>query len=209
VATLALTGCMRLEMQASVDAETDTVSGSFITAVEKKVLTMENRTLEQGWDITQKHLAEVPKGDRVEVFDDGTYYGRRIVYDRQPLSKFTYVRHVGDRYVFELDGAGPLQRLDQGAKGLLKELNISISFTFPGKVLEHDPKGVVRGGNTVSWKMALSEFTSIRAVSQEKPGFPWALLLLVAGLFAALIAVGLAVLLVRTRRRQTMQLAVD
>ncbi|HZM81671.1 MAG TPA: hypothetical protein VFC19_38610, partial [Candidatus Limnocylindrales bacterium] len=88
VAALTLTGCMKLDMDLSIDPRNDTLNGAFIVAVHKNVLTMEGKTAEQGFAATEKGLKEIPPGTRSEVYDDGMFYGRRIIFEQYPLAEF-------------------------------------------------------------------------------------------------------------------------
>jgi hypothetical protein len=82
----------------------------------------------------------------------------------------------------------------------LANLEITISVTFPGKVIEHDRQSILQD-RTVVWRMKLADFRGIKAVSQEQSTFPWMLLAIVTGLFGTLVVAGILVLALRMNRK--------
>jgi hypothetical protein len=209
IAAFALTGCMKLDMDLSIDGRDDTLNGSFIVAVDKNVLTMDGKTAEEGYALTEANLKQVPPGTRSEVYDDGRFYGRRIIFERHPLAEFNRqnpsasITHEGDRYVFRMDGTDPVaDSTPAELVGALANMEITISITFPGKVIEHDQQSILQD-RTVIWKMKLADFRAIRAVSEEESEFPWMLLAIVTGVFGTLVVAGILVLALRMGRRPT------
>jgi len=207
VAALTLTGCMKLDMDLSIDPRNDTLNGSFIVAVHKNILTLDGKTAEEGFANTEKNLKEIPPGTRSEVYDDGMFYGRRIIFERYPLAEFNRqnpsasITHQDGKYTFRMDGTNPVA--DSTPAQLitaLANLEITISVTFPGKVIEHDRQSTLQD-RTVVWKMKLADFRAIKAVSQEESTFPWMLLAIVAGLFGTLVVAGILVLALRLGRK--------
>jgi hypothetical protein len=207
VAALTLTGCMKLDMELSIDPRNDTLNGTFVVAVDKNVLTMEGKTAEEGWTTTESGLRELPEGTRSDIYDDGRFYGRKIIFERYPLAEFNRknpsasITHADGRYTFRMDGTNPVaDSTPPELDGALANLEITISVTFPGKVIERDKQGTLQD-RTVVWKMKLADFREIRAVSQEEPTFPWMLLAIVIGVFGTLIVAGILVVALRLRRK--------
>ncbi|HZM84112.1 MAG TPA: hypothetical protein VFC19_50985 [Candidatus Limnocylindrales bacterium] len=207
VAAVTLTGCIKLDMDLTIDPRNDTLNGSFIVAVNKNVLTMEGKTAEQGFANTESGLKEIPEGTRSEVYDDGMFYGRKIIFERYPLAEFNRknpsasITHKEGKYTFRMDGTNPVAD-STPAKLItaLANLEITISVTFPGKVIEHDQQSTLQD-RTVVWKMKLADFREIKAVSQEESTFPWMLLAIVTGLFGTLVVAGILVLALRLNRK--------
>lgn len=207
IAAFALTGCMKLDMNLSIDPRNDTLNGTFIVAVDKNVLTMGGKTAEEGFATTEKTLKEIPAGTRSEVYDDGKFYGRKIIFDKYPLAQFNRqspsasVVHQDRQYIFRMDGTNPVAASTPAQLlNALANFEITIAVTFPGKVIEHDPQSTLED-RTVRWRMKLADFRAIRAVSQEESSFPWMLLVVVAGLFGVLVVTGIVVLALRLNRR--------
>ena len=209
IAAFALTGCMKLDMDLSIDGRNDTLNGSFIVAVDKNVLTMDGKSAEEGYAKTEAGLRELPAGTRSEVYDDGRFYGRRILFERYSLVEFNRqnpsasIVHEGDKYVFSMDGTNPVASSTPAQLvTALANMEITISVTFPGKVIEHDQQSILQD-RTVIWKMKLADFRAIRAVSQEESGFPWMLAAIVTGLFGTLVVAGILVMALRMNRKPT------
>jgi LppM domain len=207
LAAFTLTGCMKLDMALSIDPHSDALNGSFIVAVDKMVLTIDGKTPEEGFATTEKNLKDVPAGTRSEVYDDGKYYGRKIIFEGYPLAEFnrqnpsTNITHEDGRYIFRMDGGAPVANsTPEQLVAVLANIEITIAVTFPGKVIEHDTQSIVHD-RTVVWKMKLTDFKQIRAVSQEGSSFPWLLLAIVTGLFGALVIAAIVVFALRMNRR--------
>jgi hypothetical protein len=207
IAGFALTGCMKLDMDLSIDGGSDTLNGWFIVGVDRNVLTMEGRTVEEGYAVSERSLKELPSGTRSEVYDDGRFYGRKIIFERYALADFNRdnlsasITHSNGKYTFAMDGSNPVAASTPAQLvTALANMEIIISVTFPGKVIEYDRQGILQD-RTVIWKMKLAEFRAIRAVSQEGESFPWLLLAIVVGLFGTLVVAGIVVLVLRLGRR--------
>ena len=207
IAAFALTGCMKLDMDLSIDPRNDTLNGSFIVALDKNILTMDGKTAEESYAKTEKGFKDVPAGTRSEVYDDGRYYGRRIIFESYPLAEFNRqspsasITHQDRKYIFGMDGTNSVAASTPATLvNALANIEITISVTFPGKVIEHDPQSTLQD-RTVVWKMKLADFRAIRAVSQEEPTFPWMLLAIVTGLFGTLVVAGILVLALRLNRK--------
>lgn len=207
IAAFTLTGCMKLDMDLSIDPGNDTLNGTFIVAIQRTVLTMGNKTPEEGFANTEKTLKEIPPGTRSEVYDDGLYYGRRIIFERYPLAEFNSrnpsasIKHEEGKYFFQMSGTNAVNySTPQNLVAALANLEITISVTFPGKVIEHDRQSTLQD-RTVVWKLKLADFGAIRAVSQEESTFPWMLAAIVTGVFGVLVVAGILVLALRLNRK--------
>jgi hypothetical protein len=207
IAAFALTGCMKLDMDLSIDGRSDTLSGRFIVAIDKNLLTLNGKTPEEAYAASERGLRELPAGSRSEVYDDGRFYGRKIIFERYPLAEFNRqnpsgsISHEDGKYIFTMDGSNPVADSTPAALATaLANLEITISVTFPGKVIEHDRQSTVQD-RTVIWKLKLADFRSIRAVSEEEQRFPWMLLAMVTGLFGVFVVAGIVVLALRLGRK--------
>lgn len=207
LACFALTGCVKLEMAIKIDPGNETLDGSFIVAVSRPVLTQDGRSVEQGFALTEQNLKQVPQGTRSEVFDDGKFYGRKIIFDAYPIAEFNRlnpavsITHADGKFAFRADGSDAIPTtVPPEVQKVLEEVEIIIAVTFPGKVIDNDSAATVRG-TTVNWRMKLADFGQIQATSQEAEDFPWLLLVTVTGLFGALVIVGIIVLALRMNRK--------
>ncbi|WP_117212968.1 LppM family (lipo)protein [Allorhizocola rhizosphaerae] len=210
VAISALTGCMKIDFALTVDGERDVVNGSLVFAVAMPILTLQGQTPEQGWANVEDELSELPEGSRAEIYDDGTFYGRRIHFENMPFSEFNAapegprIAHENGRYIFTFEtnatelgdvATVPVEMLNE-----IQKIEYRVSVTFPGDVVERDDKAVLQG-RTVTWTLRVSENHDLRAVAEEPEGFPWLLLGLVAGLFGLLVLAGIVALAMRMSRR--------
>ena len=152
-----------------------------------------------------------PKGAKTEVYDDGKYYGKKIIYDDLPLTDFNTgekgapsITHANGKYVFTADldtGADGLGPQAEMVKPFLSSLQITFAVTFPGKVVEHDAKAVV-DGDTVRWNVALGGKNELRAVAEEGSAFPWLVVAVVGGVLGLAVIIGIVLLAVRLTRRK-------
>lgn len=207
VAAFLLTGCLKLDAELSIDPSNDTLNGSFIVALSKNVLTMNGKTAEEGFSAAEKTFKDVPPGTRSEIYDNGMFYGRKIIFDRYPMAEFNRLNrsasftHADGRYVFRADGTDPVNTSTPAELlAHLANFEITISITFPGKVIEHDSQSTLED-RTVVWRLKLADFGPIRAVSEEESTVPWMLLAIVTGLFGTMIVAGILVLALRLNRR--------
>lgn len=208
VTAVMLTGCMKIDMSLTIDGGRDTVNGSLIFAVDKQVLALSGKSPEESFKDTQGSLdADMPKGTRTEVYDDGKFYGQKIIYDNVAFSEFSAskgapkITHENGRYIFTMAADMSSKPGFPGGQQILSSIEVKITVTFPGDVIEHDPKATV-SGKTASWTLKMSENHELRAVSEEGASFPWLLLGAVAGLFGLLVIAGIVVLAIRMNRRE-------
>ena len=209
LAALTLSGCMKLELELFV--ADDTVSGSFIYAVERELLATGQKSASQTIEDALKGVGAMPKGSRTETYEDAKYYGRKVIFDKMPLAEFNRkdgsgprIVHSGGLYTFTLDGDTSTFDLGEGAqvygyRAILDEAEVRIAITFPGKVIERDNLATL-DGNTVNWRVKLRSKHQFKAVAEEPPSFP---LLIVAGVGAvAVIALVAGLILFAVSRRK-------
>ncbi|HCT75576.1 MAG TPA: hypothetical protein DGG94_15440 [Micromonosporaceae bacterium] len=209
-ATFALAGCMKVEMNLTVNGEQDTINGSMIFAMDKAVLTMNGKSPEEAFAGTANEIKELPKGSRSEVYDDGKFYGRRIIFENMTFEEFNRAEpgaprftHQDGKYTFGMDA--DMSNADLGPqsaviKPILDTIELKIAVTFPGKVIERDNLAEL-SGNTVSWKLKMGSAHKLNAVAEEPATFQWLLVAGVGGLFGILVVVGIVVLAIRLNRR--------
>ncbi|WP_062389089.1 LppM family (lipo)protein [Demequina iriomotensis] len=199
VATLALSGCLRMEMSFTLH-EDDTVDGAMLIAIEKGVgeaMGMSDEDLLSELD-AESGLDGVD-GATVEPYDDGDYVGQTITFENQPLdatdavdSGLTITRE-GDEFIVTGEGASA-EDLEQ--MGELPGAVITMSVTFPGEVTEHN--GTLEG-TTVTWDMLDSpaELSARGGATVGGGGLPTALWVAIGAVVIAAVAVGVVVALRR------------
>ncbi|MCK9796092.1 hypothetical protein M1843_20310 [Isoptericola sp. 4D.3] len=211
VGLLALAGCMKVDVDMTLSEE-DTASGTMIMAFSNQLA--ETMGMEPGelWDQASSELeAGLPEGATQEPWSDDEYTGTEITYTDVPLDQLELggagtaqdaglsITREGDEYVVagQTDMSQDLGQLGDLPEGLQDALDVQISITFPGEVIEAN--GTV-DGNTVSWAPQMGEVTEFQARGSAETGssFPW----WVVGLVVGLIVIGLVVwLVVRNNRR--------
>lgn len=170
------------------------------------------------FDELRRKLPALPAGNETR-YETPDVYGVLISYRDKPLAEFSgggvkLVRD-GDRYRFTLSldptrwGEQAARYDPQAQQDFLRSLSLEISVTFPGRVL--DTNGAVYD-RSASWKLIADQPkpAELRAVAEAAAspsasagttpaaGVPW--LLVVGGAVVALLAAGVAVLLLRRPR---------
>ncbi|MDG4797236.1 DUF3153 domain-containing protein [Micromonospora sp. WMMD1082] len=213
----ALSGCMQLNAGFTVNAD-DTVSGQLLLTAERKVLTLNNRTVEAGFAELRQNIPTLPVGPETR-YEDATHFGSQINYRNVPLAQFSSeslsIIRDGDRYVFALPldpkkyGGKVAEQDPQNQARFMLLMSFEITVTFPGRVLDVSTGGQVND-RTVTWRVNPNEEkpTELRAVAEAPPrpsaaadsedtggGIPW--LLIAAGTVVLLLVAVLVVLLLR------------
>lgn len=208
LAVATLSGCFRFDMRVQV-GEDDTVSGSYVVAVDRSVLEMTGQDVDEllgtGADGPSGLLGEDGGVQvREEPYEDEDAVGRQYVFDAVPFAVFNgegmTLAHADGRYT--LDGTLPASTGDTDL-GMSVQADIRIAFTFPGDVEETNGQVDPDDPRTVSWTGDGTQDLVLQAVASEA-GAPW-LGLAVAGGAGLLLAggvVALVVVLVRRRRRR-------
>jgi hypothetical protein len=210
VAALTLTGCMKLEMDITIGADDDTVSGSLIYAVDKEVLKqVPGTTPRQVINDVLPKLKAMPAGTRSEPYEDTKYLGHKVIFERMPLAEFNRkdgtgprIVHSGGLYTFTLNGDTATMDLgpDLAYYDILNNTEVRISVAFPGRVIERDNLATL-DGQTVSWRVKMGSKHQFKAVSEGPSTFPWPLVAGVSALFGILAVVGIIALVIRLNRR--------
>jgi hypothetical protein len=216
----ALAGCMTIDGDLRVDPD-ETVSGTFIVAVERTALvaskTSEEKFLSQ-MDRWNANLTIPASGQaRVERYVTDELVGKRYVYTKVPLHDFNVeggwrIKHDGHWYVVdgEVDFSGVADQPGIDPEAISKGWNVTVRITFPGEV--QFANGEI-DRRTVTWRPVYGHKTSLTAGAEDQPpsGFTMpdlrkfsgpALLLLIAGAVGEVLVVTVAALLVRRRRAQ-------
>ncbi|WP_084079397.1 LppM family (lipo)protein [Demequina sp. NBRC 110057] len=201
VSALALTGCIRVEMNVTLN-EDDTVSGDMLMAVESGSGEL--------LGVTDDELIDQMFGDVDSSFPDGEvtdyaeddYIGKQVSFDEQPFSALDFdsdelsITREDDEYVVE--GALSVGEEAGDLSDLPSEASMTLSLTFPGEVTETNGE-LDDSGRTVTWDLIDGpETIEARGGATADGSFPlW--IVLVVGL-ALGVGAGI-VLVVVTRRR--------
>ncbi|MFN3866062.1 MAG: LppM family (lipo)protein [Demequina sp.] len=206
VTVLALTGCVRVEMNVTL-AEDDTASGDFIFAVSQELLAIAG---EEGLEDLLGADETIPGGttERYESADDNgdgspDFVGSRTTFSGLPLEDFDAageglrLSRDGDDYV--VSGAADDLSGQTGGEELPADASATLSVTFPGKVSHHN--GVL-DGTTVTWNL-LEQPGELEARGSATAGgeFPLWMVLVIAAIIG--IGAGIAGVLIMSGRRKT------
>lgn len=202
--TAALSGCMKVDAQLVVH-EDDTVSGSVILAVDKRLATLTGKSENQLVDSLGVDADKIAAGATTEPYSDPSFVGRRIVFSGTPLSDFhgtgaqdsLTLTHDGRSYLF--NGVVDLRGVNLAEPAVQRFADLfsfQVSIAFPGKVVEHN--GVLTG-QTVTWTPKAGETLALHARAVE-PGITWWPWALGAGVFVIVIAAAGLVWAVSRRR---------
>jgi len=213
-ACLMLSGCLKIDISLTVNRD-DTVSGSIILGIDKRVAGLTGQTEEQ-LARSMMENSQLPRGARNEPYSDDTFVGARVVYDKVPLADFNAgssdpdglrITHVDGRY--RVTGVIDLSEVDfsnPAISNFADTFQARIAITMPGKVLEHN--GTL-DGRTVTWNPKPGDRLEMLAVSEEAGLFGWTTdrWLLVGGvavtccLLVTLVLAGLIFWMLRRSRR--------
>ncbi|MBV1854965.1 LppM family (lipo)protein [Catellatospora tritici] len=204
-----LSGCMKLDMDLTVNSN-DTLDGTAIVALDRSLLSMSGKSPQEAFDSAGDSVKDLPKGSRTEVYDDGKFYGKKIIYDDLSFAAFNSgaagaprIEHANGKYTFTADlktGASDLGPQAELARPFLSGIQITIALTFPGDIVEHDSRAQV-DGRKVTWRLSLGEDNRLRAVAEDGPAFPWVVVAAVGGVAGLAVIVGIVVLAVWLTRR--------
>ncbi len=205
VAALALAGCMRMQVDATV-TEDDTVNGTVILALADSVLELAGDEADGLWE---ESGFEGDEGVTSEDYAQDGFTGKKYTFADTPLSEFSdqdlSITREGDEFVVDgnLDmsdmGSEDLEGLP-GMEGILDSFEITVAFTFPGEVVSSN--GTV-DGNTVTWEAQPGQPNPLEARAKASASSPLPLGLIL-GIVGAVVVVGavVAVFLVTRRRRR-------
>src|SRR5215217_729336 len=202
--TGALSGCMKVDAQLVIH-EDDTVSGSVVLALDKRLAGLTGKSEDQLVDSIGVDADKIAHGAATEPYSDAGFVGHRIVFTGTPLSDFhgtgdhdsLTLTHDGRSYL--LNGVVDLRTVnlaDPAVQRFADLFTFRISITFPGEVVEHN--GVL-DGRTVTWSPKPGQSSELHARAEE-PGITWWPWALGAGVFIVVIAAALLVWVLSRRR---------
>ena len=205
-ATLALTGCIRIEMNIDLQ-EDETANGEIIFGLSQDMLAIAgedslDELLAEDQDI-EGSVTERYESDDVDDNGNPNFVGTRTTFTGQALTEFDA---VGDDLRIERDGddyvisGQPEDLTDQtGGQELPDDAEISLSVSFPGAVSDHNGE---LDGNTVTWDLIThSGLIEARGSAIDGGGgFPGWLVIAIIALVG--VGIGMAVVLVTSSRRK-------
>jgi hypothetical protein len=180
---LALTGCIKLDMDLTVHAD-DTVDGTMIFGFNREMSDMMGEEADM-FDGMMDELLDMDLGEdapdevTVEPYDDGTFVGQEMTFQGMPLEEFggdegtseLRLARDGDEFVFEGDmdmsDTGEMGDVPPGMLEGMMEFDMRVSITFPGEVLEHNGS---LSGTTVTWEPEVGETNEMFARASESGG---------------------------------------
>lgn len=197
VATFTLTGCMKVDMNLTINAD-DTVSGTAILALDKRLAGLVGKSEDELVSELTKDTGNIPKGAKQEKYAEGDFVGAKYTFEKAKLSEFSdndlKIVHKDGKYTFDAKmDLADVKLDDPAAKSFADSFVFKISITFPGEVLEHNGK---LDGKTVTWNPKAGQSTDLHAVSEEGSSIPWTLIIVGVGVLLLLIVAVVVVLLV-------------
>ena len=175
-AVFLLTGCMRLDMQLTVQAD-DTVDGSIVMAFSDEIAEMLGSDPASVWDEMGSEMeGDLPPGATQEPYSQDGYTGTRVTFTDVPLSEMTgagadelMIWRDGDEFVLEwdMDTSESTGELDGFSESFLGSFDVRVSVTFPGAVSDHN--GTLTG-RTVTWEPTFGEASTLRARAAASGG---------------------------------------
>lgn len=206
LATLALTGCVKLDEDLTVNTD-NTVDGKVTVAFNKALLDMMGATAEDALGETggMSESAHVS----VEPYEDDTFVGQTYILEDAPLDELNATSGGEDDLQIVRDGdtfhvSGTLDFTDSALGGDGSAPNdgfeARIALTFPGRIVSST--GDI-DGNTVTWTPDLGDVVDFETVAEARDGGGGAgtALLAAGGLGLGALAAGGVALAMFQRRK--------
>jgi len=206
-----LSGCLKTDINLTL--HDDTVDGSIVIAIDRKVIDLSG-TSEDGWyeDLKKRAVNPDAPGVHAEKYADATYAGVRYTFTKASLAVFAdttsgnSLRFVHDTAAKQYKVSGTFNftvaegpNAADAAKVQAHNFDVKISITFPGTVLRHNGELT---GTTVTWHPKPNEKTTLEAVADDSASSSSATSKAVVGGTAAAIAVLVLLLLWMLVRRR-------
>jgi hypothetical protein len=192
VAVFALTGCLRMNVDMTLNAD-NTVDTTMVVAIQEGVGESLGMSDDEVLEQLTGELGSDLDGGTQEPYNEDGYIGTKVTMNGQSLDEIAgevgteglSITREGDTFVVDgaLEDAGSetTDELPAGAE-------VTVSITFPGEVTEHN--GTLEG-TTVTWDLMDAPET-IHAVggATTEQGLPaWLMIALAVLLFLAIVAV--------------------
>lgn len=175
-----LAGCIKIDYALEVN-EDDTLSGDFLFAMDRKVLTMDGKSdrevLAEMQRSTDQDNSELPGVTRVEPYRKDGYLGQRVYFEDVPFEKFMSEQedmemrldHVGDEYRFDatVEPAKSSSDLKELSEAVTASMRVELSISFPGDISETNGKLV--DDRTAKWTLDVQRRSRLRAVASDAP----------------------------------------
>lgn len=199
---VALTGCMRYEMNVDLHSD-DTATREIITGLSQEAADQVGSGLFDQVLETEEDDDVVTEAYESEELDDNgnpLFVGARALLEDQPFDELdlvvtdlTVVRD-GDDFVVS---SGPVDLVAQTGQQVPEDVEVTVSFTFPGKVSSHNGQ---LEGNTVTWDLTTHTAAIEARGSASAGGFPTWLIIAIVALMA--VGIGMAGVLIASGRRK-------
>ncbi|HEX2360898.1 MAG TPA: hypothetical protein VHI11_02380 [Jiangellaceae bacterium] len=214
VLVVALAGCLRVDMALEI-TENDTIDGEVILATSDELVELSGQDPEELVEQLEADVvSDAPEGVTQEPYQAEGFQGTRLILDDVALDEFNpsdeetlSIRHEGDEYVvtgvLDASGADEFGQLTPDDQQLLEDfadsMDVRLAITFPGDVIEQRNGEV--DGRTVTWSPEFGETVEVQARAEDGSGGSSVLWLIVA-MLAALVIIGVIILLALRRRPQ-------
>lgn len=187
VVMLAVTGCLKFDMDLSVAA--DTVDGTVVVAIDRQTAQLFELEPDDLVDDPIEDDFRVLDGVTINRYEDDDWLGIEYLFDRVSLDDLNEFagddeelpRIVHDaasgtyefRMTLDMTDMAGLDEFDDGAgedsgfpgmdpAAMLDSFEVTVAVTFPGEVFEHNGE---LAGTTVTWQPGPGELAEMRAVA--------------------------------------------
>lgn len=191
---LFLTGCVKLDVDLTV-GEGDTVSGTYILAIDRSVLQLTGQDADQFYNQLSSSLdtAALPEGASadVEKYDQDNFVGAKITVKNIPISELSdlgrtasadsasasaststfTLTHDGDLYHFRAVIDTSSSALGNSPISIPAQVTsnaeLRVKMTFPGEVTETNGS---MSGTSVTWEPKLGDTAELTATAKDSGG---------------------------------------
>lgn len=202
-----LTGCVKLNMDFVVKSN-DTADLHMVMAVKKDVLNGQSMEdfLNQFGDSSDP-FKDLPAEAKKETYSDDTYEGYKVSMTDQPLKDVMSesqtntngkIEHREGKFFVETT---PLDMGEDASQAKMMFSEATMSFTFPGKIVNATEGGVIDGNKVTYQIFDLPQGTALKIEAEDgsAPNLTW--LWWVLGTLAVLLIAGLVWFLLRRNKK--------
>lgn len=192
VLALALTSCINLDVDVTIDGD-GLATGSYEVRVSKEAAALVGVSSPED---LERQLVEgeggiLPKGNRIEVGERDGFYTLKATLAAVPLTEdgFRAVKLESDNVRFEF--RNDVSEEEAESFGASSVGTITLRVVMPGKIVASDGFEI-RGERVVDYSGAVSEPVVLFVESESgAAGGSWPVMLIVAGVIAGIISIGL------------------
>ena len=192
-AAFTLCGCIKTDLDVTV-GRNEKMSGTVIVGFSAVLVRAGEQRKGDVIAQLRNHSGALPPGSRIEAFDSNGFIGQKITMNDVPVAGFRAVmdsfsnvaaaaggasssndfflarERDGWRFTGTIDlSSYPLRRPGGSTSSRQPQPAIRIRFTFPGRILRHDPAGRLSNGErTIEWKPHAGDTLMMEVVAARR-----------------------------------------